>query len=90
MKLLQLASENQKFNTINFQNGLNIIVGSQLTEETKKSINGVGKSMSLSLVHYMFGSSFKTPTEKKLEKYLQEKYVDFLTGSCILIKTNIL
>lgn len=70
MTLLQLASDNPKFNTINFKNGLNIIVGSQITEEKKKSINGVGKSMSLSLVHYMFGSTFKTPTEKKLEEYL--------------------
>jgi len=70
MKLLQLTSDNKKFNTINFQDGLNIVVGSQLTKEKKKSINGVGKSISLSLIHYMFGSSFKTPTEKKLEKYL--------------------
>ena len=70
MKLLQLTSDNPKFNTINFKDGLNIIVGSQLTEEKKKSINGIGKSMSLSLVHYMFGSTFRTLSEKKLEKYL--------------------
>jgi len=70
MKLLQLTSDNPKFNTINFKDGLNIIVGSQLTKEKKKSINGIGKSMSLSLVHYMFGSTFRTSSEKKLEKYL--------------------
>jgi len=70
MKLLQLTSDNPKFNTINFENGLNIIVGSQLTKEKKKSINGIGKSMSLSLIHYIFGSTFKTSSEKKLEKYL--------------------
>lgn len=70
MKLLQLTSDNPKFNTINFEDGLNIIVGSQLTQEKKKSINGIGKSISLSLIHYMFGSTFKTPTEKKLEEYL--------------------
>jgi len=70
MRLLQLTSDNPKFNTINFQNGLNIVVGSQLTEETKKSINGVGKSISLSLIHYIFGSTFKGEIAKKLEKFL--------------------
>jgi hypothetical protein len=72
MKLLQLTSDNPKFNTINFKGGLNIVVGSQLTKEKKKSINWIGKSMSLSLIHYMFGSTFKTVTEKKLEKYLSK------------------
>ena len=70
MKLLQLTSENPKFRAINFESGLNIVVGSQLTAEQKKSINGIGKSMSLSLIHYMFGSTFKTKSEKKLEEYL--------------------
>lgn len=70
MKLLQLTSDNPKFNTINFKDGLNIVVGSQLTAEQKQSINGVGKSMSLSLVHYMFGSTFKGEIAEKLEKFL--------------------
>lgn len=70
MRLLQLTSNNPKFNTINFEKGLNIVVGSQLTPEQKKSINGIGKSMSLSLIHYMLGSSFRSVSEKKLERYL--------------------
>ena len=70
MRLLQLTCDNVKFNTINFEEGLNIVVGSQLTAEQRKSINGLGKSMSLSLIHYMFGSKFKTTSEKKLEEYL--------------------
>ncbi len=70
MRLLQLTSNNPKFHTINFKNGLNIVVGSQLTAEQKKSINGIGKSISLSLIHYMFGSNFKTASDKKLEDYL--------------------
>jgi uncharacterized protein YydD (DUF2326 family) len=76
MRLLQLTSSNPKFKTINFEQGLNIVVGTQLTEEQKKSINGIGKSMSLSLIHYILGAKFKTNTEKKLEKYLSE-YGDF-------------
>ncbi|MBT3210100.1 MAG: DUF2326 domain-containing protein [Bacteroidetes bacterium] len=77
MKLLKLTSSNPKFRTINFEKGLNIVVGTQLTKEQKKSINGIGKSMSLSLIHYMFGSSFKTKADKKLKEYLSN-YGDFI------------
>lgn len=76
MQLLKLTSSNPKFNTINFEKGLNIIVGTQLTKEQKKSINGIGKSMSLSLIHYLFGSSFKSESEKKLKEFLS-KYGEF-------------
>lgn len=72
MKLLQLTSDNPKFKTLNFKDGLNIVVGTQLTDEQKKTINGLGKSLSLSLIHYMFGSKFKTSSERKLEQYLSE------------------
>ena len=72
MRLLKLTSSNPKFRTINFEKGLNIVVGTQLTKEQKKSINGIGKSMSLSLVHYLFGSKFnlKVKADKKLKEYL--------------------
>lgn len=76
MQLLKLTSSNPKFNTINFKKGLNIVVGTQLTQEQKKSINGIGKSMSLSLIHYLFGSSFKSKSEIKLKEYLS-KYGEF-------------
>ncbi|MBE7660125.1 DUF2326 domain-containing protein [Tenacibaculum finnmarkense genomovar finnmarkense] len=79
MRLLKLTSSNPKFNTINFKKGLNIVVGTQLTNEQKKSINGIGKSMSLSLVHYMFGSKFnlKIKADKNLKEYLSN-YGDFI------------
>lgn len=70
MRLLQLTSDNPKFRTLNFNNGLNIVVGTQLSDEQKKTINGIGKSLSLTLIHYIFGSKFKTTSEKKLKKYL--------------------
>lgn len=76
MQLLKLTSSNPKFNTINFKKGLNIVVGTQLTKEQKKSINGIGKSMSLSLIHYLFGSSFKSKSEIKLKEFLS-KYGEF-------------
>ena len=77
MRLLKLTSNNPKFRTINFEKGLNIVVGTQLTKEQKKSINGIGKSMSLSLIHYMFGSSFKSKADKNLKEYLS-KYGTFI------------
>ncbi len=72
MRLLQLTSSNPKFNTITFNKDLSIVVGTQLSEERKKSINGIGKSMSLNLIHYMFGADFKSTSEKKLENYLSQ------------------
>jgi uncharacterized protein YydD (DUF2326 family) len=72
MQLLKLTSDNPKFNTITFEKGLNIIVGTQLTKEQKKSINGIGKSMSLSLIHYLFGSGFKSKSELKLKNFLSQ------------------
>jgi uncharacterized protein YydD (DUF2326 family) len=76
MKLLNLTSSNPHFRKIAFEPGLNIIAGTQLTQEQKKSFNGIGKSMALSLVHYMFGSSFKTKSELKLKEFLSQ-YGDF-------------
>lgn len=76
MRLLKLTSSNPNFRTISFEQGLNIVAGTQLTKEQKKSINGIGKSMSLSLVHYMFGSTFKTKSELKLKDFL-DGYGDF-------------
>lgn len=76
MKLLQLSCDNPKFRTLNFKEGLNLVIGTQITKDNKKSINGVGKSMSLNMVHYMLGSGFNTISQKKLKNYL-EKYGEF-------------
>jgi len=76
MRLLQLTSSNPKFKTINFEKGLNIVVGTQLTKKRKDSINGIGKSMSLSLIHYILGASFKQKSEQKFKEYLS-KYGSF-------------
>lgn len=74
MKLLQLSSNNSNFKTINFKNGLNIVAGLQLSEDEKKTINGIGKSLSLILIHLMFGAKLNNnkPKEKKLKDFLKE------------------
>ena len=72
MKLLQLTSDNSKFKTLNFQSTLNIVAGLQLSDEEKKTINSIGKSLTLTLVTLMFGGKLdtKNPKEKKLKDFL--------------------
>ena len=74
MRLLQLTSNNPKFKTINFKPDLNIVAGLQLSEDEKKTINGIGKSLSLILVHLMFSAKLdnKKTKEKKLKNFLKE------------------
>jgi uncharacterized protein YydD (DUF2326 family) len=73
MKLLQLTSNNLKFKTLNFNPNLNIVAGLQLSEKDKDTINGIGKSSTLTLLHLMFGSQLdpKKPKEAKLKKFLK-------------------
>ncbi|MDQ7084663.1 MAG: hypothetical protein Q9M36_06900 [Sulfurovum sp.] len=72
MKLLQLTSNNQNFKTLTFTSSLNIVAGLQLSDEEKKTINSIGKSLTLTLVKLMFGGAFdmKNPKEKKLKDFL--------------------
>ena len=72
MKLLQLTSDNPKFKTLDFEPTLNIVAGLQLTKEEKKTINSIGKSLTLTLVQLMFGGKLDTkkPKEKKLKDFL--------------------
>lgn len=57
MKLLKLSSSNQSFKTLEFNKGLNILAGLQLSNEDKKTYNGIGKSFSLNLVHLLLGAT---------------------------------
>jgi len=81
MKLLQLTSDNIKFKTLNFNPNLNIVAGLQLSDKDKDTINGIGKSSTLTLVHLMFGSKLdpKKPKEQKLKRFLQTYGVFYLT-----------
>ena len=48
MKLIQLSSSDVRFKPINFEDGLNIIVGQKiLKNDKKKTSNGIGKSLNL-------------------------------------------
>lgn len=73
MKLLKLRSDNELFKTINFESGLSIVAGLQKSEDKNKSYNGVGKSSTLNLIHWMLGAKLnnKTEREKKVNKFLK-------------------
>lgn len=80
MKLLQLTSDNPKFKTLNFEPTLNIVAGLQLSEEEKKTINSIGKSLTLTLLTLMFGGKLdtKNPKEKKLKEFLSTYGIFYL------------
>lgn len=60
MKLISLTANKPSFHSINFKDGLNIIVGKQAVprnENDGNTYNGVGKSLVLHLIHYCLGSN---------------------------------
>ena len=67
MKLLQITSDNSKFSTIEFKDGLNLIVGTKIDKDKKETSNGVGKTMSIQLINYLLAGQ-----NKLLDQVLQD------------------
>ena len=60
MKLLSLRANKPSFHPIIFKDGINIIVGKQvapLDENDGNTYNGVGKSLTLHLIHFCLGAN---------------------------------
>lgn len=60
MQLLSLRANKASFHPIIFKDGVNIIVGKQvapLDENDGNTYNGVGKSLTLHLIHFCLGSN---------------------------------
>lgn len=60
MKMLSLRANQPSFHPVIFKDGINIIVGKQLTphnENDGNTYNGVGKSLLLHLIHFCLGSN---------------------------------
>lgn len=60
MKLLSLRANQPSFHPVIFKDGLNIVVGRQVTphyENDGNTYNGVGKSLILHLIHFCLGSN---------------------------------
>ena len=68
MTLLSLICDNPRFKALNFNKDLNIVVGKQLNHDQKDTVNGIGKSLSLEMLHYMLNA--KIP--QKMKDFLKE------------------
>lgn len=69
MKLLSLKANQSSFHAIDFNDGMNIIVGRQVAPHSKNdgnTYNGVGKSLILHLIHFCLGSRKMESLEKGL------------------------
>lgn len=76
MKLLELRANNKGFHTIKFnKQGISLIVAKKRTENGKNTYNSVGKSLSISLIHFCLASSKIPAFEEKLKGWIF--YLDF-------------
>lgn len=76
MKLIQLSSSDIRFKPINFEDGLNIVVGQKiLKNEKKKTSNGIGKSLSLICIDYLLGKGTQSKEIKKLKALLEKEQI---------------
>ena len=60
MKLISLTANKETFHPVYFDDGINIIVGKQVAphnENDGNTYNGVGKSLTLHLIHFCLGSN---------------------------------
>lgn len=69
MRLIRLSSNMNSFHTIEFKDGLNLIIGKQANPDDKsldKTYNGVGKSLLIYILHFCLGSNKIAPFEEKI------------------------
>ena len=69
MTLLSLICDNPKFKALKFNKGLNIVVGKQLNHDQKDTVNGIGKSLSLEMLHYMLNAKIPQKMKDFLKDY---------------------
>lgn len=76
MRLIRLSSNDKRFKPIDFEKGLNIIVGEKvLKKEKKKTSNGIGKSLSLLCIDFMLGKGTQSKEVKKLKEIMEKENI---------------
>jgi len=76
MRLIQLTSSYNLFQTLNFEPKLNIIVGKKILKDDKKQTsNGIGKSLALICIDFMLGKGSKSKEIKKLKEVLKKESI---------------
>ncbi|NFO31094.1 DUF2326 domain-containing protein [Clostridium botulinum] len=81
MYINKLSSNKQSFKDIEFlPNEINIILGKKTTNDVGKSVNGVGKTLSLKIIDFCLGSSINQKDNiSKLKGW--EFYLDFTNNN---------
>ena len=72
MRLISLTANQKSFHPIIFKDGINIIAGKQVTphnENDGNTYNGVGKSLTLHLIHFCLGSRKIESFEKVIQEW---------------------
>ncbi|WP_142413103.1 DUF2326 domain-containing protein [Hathewaya massiliensis] len=65
MYITKLDADDDRFRTIKFKpNRINIILGKKTTNKKGKSVNGVGKSLSLKLIDFCLGSTVSKDSDE--------------------------
>jgi len=76
MRIIQLSSSDSRFQTLNFEPKLNIIVGKKAFKEDKKQTsNGIGKSLALICIDFMLGKGATSKEIKKLKEVLKKESI---------------
>ena len=89
MQLIRLYSNKTSFHTVNFKPGVNFIVGSatkQNKSNTKKTYNGVGKSLLIKLIDFCLACEAVPEFSEKLDGW--EFTLEFETGGQKYISTR--
>ena len=67
MKLIELGSDRESFRTMRFNSkGLSIILGKHQDNDGKSTYNGLGKSLSIYLIHFCLGANSNKNLKDKL------------------------
>ncbi|HAF27686.1 MAG TPA: hypothetical protein DCG75_01440 [Bacteroidales bacterium] len=79
MRLIELRANKDSFHTVRFNpNGISIIAAIKETTDQRKTYNSVGKSLTVSLIHFCLGSNSNREFETKLNGWIF--YLDFQIG----------
>jgi len=79
MRLIELRANKGSFHTVRFNpNGISIIAAIKETHDQRKTYNSVGKSLTVSLIHFCLGSNSNREFETKLSDWVF--FLDFQIG----------
>ncbi len=73
MRLIKLSANKKTFHVIKFKTGVNLIVGAKSkpdSKDLKNTFNGLGKSLSIRLIHFCLGSNPVIEFQEKLPTWI--------------------